>query len=181
MTKFYIVRHGQTDYNKRKIIQGHLDIPLNEVGIEQAKLAAKNLKDVNFDAIFYSPLLRAKRTADEILKDHLQTSFIVAPEIMERGFGDYEGKTLSAEEPFWNYALEPKLTGKNVETLEAMKERVFPFIDKVANDYKDQTVCLVCHGGVGMIIREYFEGTPSSKNLMDYPQMTNGEAMIFEK
>lgn len=46
---------------------------------------------------------------------------------------------------------------------------------------KNQNVCLVCHGGVGLIICEYFEGTPKSNNLLDFSAIRNGEAIIFER
>ena len=90
MTKFYIVRHGQTDYNKEHKIQGRLNIPLNEAGMEQAKNIADSLENVYFDTIYYSPLIRARQTADEVLKKHSDAKFIEAPEIIERDFGDYE-------------------------------------------------------------------------------------------
>lgn len=60
----YIVRHGQTDWNVRKIIQGHSDIPLNTEGQEQARVLAESLKNVHFDKIISSDLVRAKRTAE---------------------------------------------------------------------------------------------------------------------
>ncbi len=62
-----------------------------------------------------------------------------------------------------------------------MKKRILPLLDKILMEHKDQNVCLVCHGGVGLIIREYFEGTPASKNLLDFPPILNGEVVVFEK
>lgn len=62
----YLVRHGQTDWNKLKVMQGRTDIPLNEKGIEQAKVVGEKLRGINFDAIFYSPLLRAKQTMQNL-------------------------------------------------------------------------------------------------------------------
>ena len=61
--KLYIVRHGETKYNEKKIIQGHLDIPLSDEGIRQAKKLAKRLEVINFDCIYTSDLKRAKQTA----------------------------------------------------------------------------------------------------------------------
>lgn len=183
MTKFYIVRHGQTDFNKNHIIQGRLDVPLNESGMEQAKKIATDLTKVKFDAIYYSPLIRAKQTADEVAREHSSAEYIEAPEIMERDFGDYEGKPSNVEPPYyglWDYNLESESV-KNGETMEDIKNRVFPFLNKIVDERKDQTVCLVCHGGVGLIIREYFEGTPSSRNLMDFLPIPDGEAVVFEK
>ena len=183
MTKFYIVRHGQTDYNKEHRILGRLDIPLNETGIEQAKNIADSFRNVHFDAIYYSPLTRAKQTASEILKKHGNAEFIEAPEIIERDFGDYGGESNNVEPPYyglWDYSLESKAI-KGGESMEDIKKRVFPFLDKLLAERKNQNVCLVCHGGVGLIIREYFEGMPESKNLLDFSPIPNGEAIVFEK
>ena len=183
MTKFYIVRHGQTDYNKDHKIQGRLDIPLNESGLEQARKIADNLAEAKFDVIYYSPLIRAKQTADEIYKKHSETEYLEAPEIIERDFGDYEGEPSNVDPPYyglWDYNLESGAV-KNGETMEDIKNRVFPFLDRITNERKNQTVCLVCHGGVGLIIREYFEGTPNSRNLMDFSPIPNGEAIVFER
>ena len=183
MTKFYIVRHGQTDFNKALRIQGSLDNPLNETGKKQAKDTAERLKDVQFDAIYYSPLKRAKDTADEIVKYHKGVDYIEAPEIRERDFGDYEGVENNVQPSFfgvWDYNYEPKVKGK-FETLAEIKGRIRPFLDVLIKKHPNQTICLVCHGGATLIIKEYFEGTPESKNLLDWWPIPNGEALIFEK
>ena len=65
--KLYIVRHGETDWNKARKIQGRSDIPLNEFGRHLARETAKGLADVHFDLCFTSPLSRAKETAQIIL------------------------------------------------------------------------------------------------------------------
>ena len=59
----YIIRHGQTELNSRKVLQGRSDHPLNERGIAQAEEAAEKLKSVSFDAVYSSPLIRAIQTA----------------------------------------------------------------------------------------------------------------------
>ena len=183
MTKFYIVWHGQTDYNKSHRIQGKLDVPLNGVGKEQARKIADDLAGINFDAIYYSSLTRAKQTANEIYKNHKNAKYIEAPEIVERNFGDYEEEFV-ADKPacfeLWNRDRELELV-KNGETMDDMKRRIFPFLDKLAFEHKDETICLVCHGGTSLIIREYFEGMPESGNLLDFPPIQNGGVVIFEK
>lgn len=183
MTKIYIVRHGQTDYNKAHKLQGRIDISLNETGLEQAKTVATSLENVGFDVIYYSPLTRAKQTADEVYKKHKNSEYIEAPEIIERNFGDYEGQFIPDDSPYfglWDYNTEPNVI-KGGESMEDMKKRIFPFLDKLLEDRKDQNICLVCHGGAGLIIREYFEGAPASKNLLDFSPIPNGEAIIFER
>ena len=66
LTTFYIVRHGQTEWNVLHRIQGQLDSSLTEQGKQEAKETAKKLKDVHFDVIYSSDLLRSKHTAEII-------------------------------------------------------------------------------------------------------------------
>ena len=68
--RVYIVRHGQTEENKQKIIQGHLDTLLNSEGKSQANVVASALKDVPFDACYSSDLRRAADTAKQIMVHH---------------------------------------------------------------------------------------------------------------
>ena len=67
--KIYMIRHGETDWNKMKRLQGVTDIPLNACGIELAEKTAEGLKNVPFDRIYTSPLIRAKKTAEIIRGD----------------------------------------------------------------------------------------------------------------
>lgn len=66
----YIVRHGETDWNKEHRLQGQTDIPLNEQGLSLAEVTGKALREVPFDLCFSSPLQRAKQTADRILREN---------------------------------------------------------------------------------------------------------------
>ena len=104
-------------------------------------------------------------------------------EIIERNFGDYKGESSNVEPPcygLWDYSLESKSI-KGGESMEDIKKRVFPFLDKLLVERKNQNICLVCHGGVGLIIREYFEGMPKRKNLLDFSPIPNEGAVVFEK
>jgi broad specificity phosphatase PhoE len=67
----YLTRHGETEWNEKKLIQGHTDIPLNTKGKKQAKLLGKQLKDIDFDVVFSSDLLRAKNSAEIIIKEKM--------------------------------------------------------------------------------------------------------------
>lgn len=86
----YLIRHGETDWNKEKKLQGVTDIPLNAYGIELAEKTAEGLKDVPFDRIYTSPLIRAKKTA-EIIRGNRPIDLVVKEELKEISFGDYEG------------------------------------------------------------------------------------------
>ena len=71
----YVVRHGETDWNKVKRVQGHTDIPLNEYGRHLARETAKGLKETRIDLAITSPLIRAKETAQIILGTKADPSF----------------------------------------------------------------------------------------------------------
>ena len=73
--KLYIVRHGETQWNKARKIQGQVDIPLNEFGRTLAKKTAKGLADINFDLCYTSPLIRARETAELILAGEFRRFF----------------------------------------------------------------------------------------------------------
>lgn len=88
----YLVRHGETEWNEKKIIQGHADAPLTSVGIKQIEDVANEFKDVAFDVIFSSDLLRAKRSA-EIIRLERDLAIQTSELLRERTYGHFEGKT----------------------------------------------------------------------------------------
>ena len=92
----YVVRHGETDWNKVKRVQGHTDIPLNEYGRHLARETAKGLKETRIDLAITSPLIRAKETAQIILGTR-QIPLLEDPRIKEIGFGEYEGVSCNGE------------------------------------------------------------------------------------
>ena len=69
----YVIRHGQTDLNKERKMQGRMGLPLNEYGIEQAQRLRDELKDINFDFVFSSPQERAVQTAEIVTGGHKAT------------------------------------------------------------------------------------------------------------
>ena len=88
-TTVILVRHGETPYNKAKRYQGHLDIPLNEVGINQAKLLAKSLKDYPIDVFISSPLQRAYVTTETVAKAKGMTIAYTDDRLKEIDYGDW--------------------------------------------------------------------------------------------
>ena len=78
--KLYVLRHGETDYNKEGIFQGQNNIDLNEEGIKQAQITAKSLENIYFDKVYVSPLKRAIQTAKIVTNNKLEIA-----QILERG------------------------------------------------------------------------------------------------
>lgn len=91
-TTFYIVRHGETDWNVRGILQGQTDTELNEAGLKQSEELAEYLRELKFDAVFSSDLSRARKTSEAVA---LQKKLVVTTSkaLRERSFGKYEGKS----------------------------------------------------------------------------------------
>ena len=88
----YIIRHGKTELNKAKVLQGRSDFPLNEEGIRQAEEAAARLGDVRFAHVYSSPLIRAVQTAEIIAP---QIKPVIDERLIEMDYGPYEGTDLT--------------------------------------------------------------------------------------
>ena len=111
--ELYIVRHGQTVWNKERKLQGSTDIMLNEEGIRLAKLTGEGLKNIFFDKIYSSPLKRAYDTACYIRGDR-NIPIVKDERIRELCFGDLEGRNMdemSADKSshFQHFFDEPQL------------------------------------------------------------------------
>ena len=96
----YLIRHGETDLNKKKILQGQSDFELNNYGRELAKVTGAALKHIRFDKAYTSPLKRAKETAQLFLAENENELPKLQEEklIQEISFGDYEGYCYGKEE-----------------------------------------------------------------------------------
>ncbi|WP_456274634.1 histidine phosphatase family protein [Bacillus sp. AK031] len=146
MTKVCIVRHGQTDWNKERRLQGSTDIELNETGKQQAREARDFLNGGGWDAIITSPLKRAKRTA-EIINEGLQLPLVEMKEFAERHFGESEGMLI--EESRNKY---PNGGSPGQETRDDVIERVLSGIEHIQRKYPGGNVLLVAHGAVISIL-----------------------------
>ena len=138
--KVWITRHGQTALNKQQLMQGVYDEPLSEVGIEQAKEARRKIGDVKFDAVYCSPLVRAKKTA-MIIGNVSEDELKVDQRIIEVNFGKYELKSYK-KLGFWMslYWLLPEIipAPKTVEPVSSMVARSRSFLEDLKKeDYEN--------------------------------------------
>lgn len=174
----YFIRHGQTKHNVEHILTGRLDIPLNEEGVKQVEQAGIESKDLHFDVIFCSPLNRAKQTCDAINKYH-NAPVIISEELIERTYGKYENKKFSSidREKCWNYFLD--IDKKGIETPKSIFGRVYAFLDKIKEEYKDKDVLIVAHNGIGRAIYCYFNGIPRDGNLLSF-EMPNAKIISYK-
>ncbi len=142
ITTICLIRHGETDWNAQRRIQGRTDIPLNEKGIQQARECRDFLKNSEWDLIITSPLKRAKQTA-EIINEALNIDVIEMDEFIEKSFGDVEGMTLQERRSAY-----PDRNYPNQEDDEAFSSRIQKGIEKIQEKYEHGKVILVAHGAV---------------------------------
>lgn len=143
MTDLYLVRHGETEWNRQRRIQGLTDIPLNDTGREQARLTGLLLTRRPITRIVASPLGRARETA-EIIAGQLGLG---EPELrsvlIERDYGAAEGMTFREID-----ALYPEgATVPGRESREAVAARIVPALTALAAEYPAESIVVVSHGG----------------------------------
>ena len=139
------MRHGETDWNLDRRLQGHSDRPLNDTGRKQARSLAEELADEPLDAVYSSDLARADETARIVAEVHgLQVTTL--SELRERHFGTWEG--LSDAEIGERFPEEiASGTLGDGETREEMDQRVLAALRKISGEHPGGTVLVVSHGG----------------------------------
>jgi probable phosphoglycerate mutase len=154
-TRFCLVRHGETDWNIERRLQGQIDTRLNETGLNQARKLGEALADtgLRFDALYVSDLLRTRQTAEYIaLRSGL--GMITTPALRERHFGCFQGLTYPEAEVRMPEAYKlfkarrPDYVPDSGESLMAFSHRVEDFLTRTAQRHPGQTLLIVSHGGV---------------------------------
>lgn len=153
--KLYLIRHGETQWNKKRRVQGMSDIPLNDYGRNLARQTAEGLKKIHFDFAYTSPLVRAKETAEIILEGR-NIPLYEESKIRELGFGAYEGICISGPDKS-PYSAEFNKFFKDTanyvpaeggEQIEEILERTGAFLQKLYQDesLQDKTILISSHG-----------------------------------
>ena len=172
----YFMRHGQTDWNIIKKIQGRTDIALNQKGIEEAEATSEGMHDlgIKFDLIYTSPLLRAVKTA-QIMNVYSDAPLVKDKRIEEFDFGMAEGVTFEEikinpkyeEARNWFFAPQNYKGDGKSESYEEFFGRIDSFLDdlKVLEKKRDdiKNLLIVCHGGVTRGILKEMLGLSVSK------------------
>jgi probable phosphoglycerate mutase len=155
----YIIRHGITAWNTERRLQGRTDVPLNAEGRRMAEEAALRYKDVHFDICFCSPLIRARETAETLLKNR-GIPIHTDDRLKEMCFGELEGtkdymsNPDSLIYPFFNDPAEYKEAPRGAESMDDLfrrtgaflAEMVYPLLDK------DRDILIVGHGAMNSSI-----------------------------
>lgn len=182
--KFYVIRHGQTNWNIEGKIQGNTDIELNETGIKQANAVKETIKKYDIDLIVSSPLKRARKTA-EIINETVKCDIIFSENLKERCYGEFEGKIrkdISIDEIMQSEQLNnyyANIQYKGIETIQDLCDRVWNLIDNLKNEYKNKNILLVSHGGTIRAINAYFKGI-NEDGTVDNPGVKNCEIKEYK-
>ena len=144
MNKIYIVRHGKTDWNVKGLLQGTIDIELNEDGIKEAKKISRKIDFSKIDICLCSPLKRTRETARILVGNKIP--IIYDSMLVERSFGDYEGKPNNSDliEQQWDYKLND--SSNNIESIKICLARAKNFLDKIKKEYPNKTILIISHG-----------------------------------
>lgn len=178
--KVLLTRHGKTDWNVQRKIQGSVDTILNETGIKQAEEVREKLKDTKIDLVISSPMKRACMTAKIIVGDR-DIPIITDDRIRERSFGRLEGQEKN-DVPNWKevaWKLDKDVDIEGIEQYRDVWTRIKDFFDDVTKEYKDKTVLIVFHGAVSTLARYYFE-PESDKEKLYYLGLDNCEVKEYE-
>ena len=175
----YLTRHGQTNLNKARLMQGLTDEPLNETGLAQARAMREKIGDVHFDAVYASPLNRAVMTG-AIIGGVDPSEVITDPRIIEADFGVYEKKKYYLMGPAMTlYWTLPEIfpAPKSVETTASLRERSSSFLREL-EEKNYGTVLIACHGGIMRALSGYLEDRKNG--LVWRPKPHNCEVRVYE-
>jgi len=156
----YVTRHGETDYNASGRYAGSTDIPLNEIGLGQARELARRVRGMKLDAVVSSPMLRARQTAD-IVCAALCMRYAVYAQFAERDMGVYEGLTRGEAKTrypeLWNRQCTqmPDDAPDGGETLRQACARIDAGVSQLRRDFGGMTILLICHGFAARAVNRY--------------------------
>lgn len=156
-TSIYLVRHGQTAWNKEEIFRGRADVPLNETGLKEAELAAEYFRGLQIDAIYSSPLSRAYQTAERIARVcSLEVQRLDG--LTDMSFGSWEGRTLEEvkrehETLYRLWRESPHLVHfPGGESLDLVRNRSMAAVETLIRLHPDKTLILVSHRVVNKVL-----------------------------
>ena len=144
MATLILVRHGETDWNRDRRVQGQTDLPLNETGRAQARALAEQLAGTRVDAVYASDLARARETA-ELLAAQRGLTVTLDPALREKDFGSWEG--LTDVEVLDRFPDAVRGAWGDAETPDELSARVLAALERIAARHPNEHVVVVTHGG----------------------------------
>ncbi len=185
MTEILLVRHGQTDWNLERRIQGHTDIPLNEEGIAQSQALAERMRGAQIDAVFSSDLTRAAQTA-QMIAERLSVPLHFDPRLREVNHGQWEGLLISevrskfgnAYQAFRDDQLGTRAPGG--ETLREAIRRIESAVDDAAWQHPNGRVVIVSHGLAIALLRCRLNNAPLNHSHLYGLENCAGELVTWK-
>jgi broad specificity phosphatase PhoE len=184
-TTVYVIRHGETDWNLTGRWQGHADVPLNELGLRQARLLGRRLADdgVRFDAIYSSDLARAYQTAWE-LGAAVRVPVQLLPPLREIDLGAWSGLTHDEIQARFPAEVELLRRGQDIprggaETMAALRQRVVAAVEAILRHHEGQTLALVTHGGCVRALLMHAEDVVAGDSFKRYPHIGNTSVTVL--
>ncbi|MBI4595756.1 MAG: histidine phosphatase family protein [Candidatus Tectomicrobia bacterium] len=168
MMKLYLIRHGQTEWNQQEIFRGLADVALDQEGRREARALAKRLQGTEIAAIFSSPLMRAKETAD-IIGNVIGLETVVSNELIDINCGNWQGVTLQEVKQkyyplYQSWLQEPEnFTFPLGEGLSEVRKRTIPFLKGLIERFPQKEIAVVSHRVINKIIICALLDLPNSK------------------
>lgn len=180
-TEIWFVRHGRTAGNRSSFtIFGRIDLPLDEVGESQARSCRRTLNGEHFDAVYCSPLKRARQTAEIVTQGITAPAIQYDERIAERAFGPYEGLW----RPFtmiklWNYNHSYTKSRRGEENILGLEIRVHEFLEEIREKHEGQKVLIIAHSGVATMIDAILNDRERTGWFFRHFHMDNGAVSKF--
>lgn len=184
MTTLYITRHGETEWNIQRRMQGWQDSPLTELGKSQAAWLGERLKEIDIDVIYSSPLERAYNTAN-IIRGEREIEIVKNDAFKEIKLGSWEGlshEQIEAidEEQLYNFWHAPALYKSSTgEIFEDVINRTHIAVEEILNKYKGKNVLIVTHAVAAKAMMYYFESRTLDQ-FWDPPFMHQTSLSVIE-
>ncbi|MBM6828152.1 histidine phosphatase family protein [Anaerotignum lactatifermentans] len=192
-TRFYLIRHGETLWNRQGRYQGSTDIELSEEGLAQAELMAKRFRYLPLDAVYVSPLKRARATADAIARETGLTP-VVEDRFREINFGEWEGKSIpelqeiygQAYRDFYADPFSHPFPGEG--SFAKVTERSMEAFEELLKKHEGQRVAIVSHGGLlrvllvaimGMDLNFYRKTWMTNTSITTVDVMADGRRLLM--
>lgn len=157
VTRVYLVRHGQTEWNKNLTFRGRIDIPLNERGHREAEAIAEALKDKSIGAIYTSPLRRSTDTARPAAR-FFNLEIVPVQGLIDISYGDWEGLTFSEvreryKDQYTKWEKRPDLVRfPKGETLDEVRERSFCAMRAIVGENPGKSILIIPHRVINKVL-----------------------------
>ena len=163
--KVTLVRHGETEENYLKKLQGRSNPLLNDTGRRQVLRLKNKLSALKYDLCFTSPLIRCFETALVLVGD--RTEIIRDDRLIERDMGELEGRPVEEYNAFTFWDYDRNRSDYGIEPVCDIIDRCSNFLDEIKEKYPDKSIMIVTHGGPYRAFRHLLKGDKLEGNLLD--------------